>query len=167
LSQPLAIELVPCTRQNMKITTRGCVKLFHSVAEKMPDPWEARSACIACPVGALRSGGRVNKAAAGVEAWRKCCSRCQRAGRRVIAGRFCCSCYNREREAVAECDRKGHRPRLADQIHATKIVVITDGAAKPKHFDRVLSAAEALVATAKTATGPMLFGWPPADLVAA
>ena len=167
MSASVSIELVPCTRRNMKITTCGCVRLFRSVAERMPEPWEARSACIACPVGAVRNGGPVNKAAEAVEAWRKCCSRCQAAGRRLIAGRFCCSCYNREREAVAERDRKGNRPRLADQIHAARIVVITDGAATPTHFDRLLSAAEALVATAKTATGPMCFGWPPADLVAA
>jgi hypothetical protein len=167
LSQPLAIELVPCTRQNMKITTRGCVKLFRSVADKMPEPWEARSACIACPVGAVRNGGPVNKAAAGVEAWRRCCSRCQAAGRRLIAGLVCVSCYNRSREAAIGRDRKGNRPRLADQIHTATINVIKDGAATPTRFDRVLSAAEALVATAKTATGPMVFGWPPAELAVA
>jgi hypothetical protein len=167
LNVSVAVELVPCTRRQMKLTTAGCVRLFNSVAEEKPKPWEARSACIACPAGAVRNGRRPNQAAEGVEAWRLCCTRCQAAGRRMIAGSLCVSCYNRDREAAVGRDRKGHRPRLADQIHAARIVVIRDGTATPTHFNRVLNAAEALVATAKSATGPLLFGWPPAELAEA
>src|SRR5690242_4761066 len=89
-----------CDRQRMTLSTASCAKLWDSAQRKKPEPWESRFACRNCPVGAAHAGKQVEPMAAVVDELRQVCPRCTRWAGRLINGRLCVSCYNREREVL-------------------------------------------------------------------
>ena len=84
---------------------------------------------------------------------------------RIINGRFCASCYNRDLEARKGADRKGHRPILCDALHPMAVVRTEGDEVATITAQRVLSATEVMIATAKMAKAPLVFGWSPAGAV--
>lgn len=156
------VVMVTCDRRNVRLTSSGCARMYLSAKAERPAQWEARAACVGCASGAARAGQPINGAEVAALAWRACCSRCRAGGRRLISGDLCISCWNRNREARIGRDRKGHRPRLADALHTTTIVVTEGEAARLVTEHGVLTAAEVMVRAAKKATRPLLFGWPAA-----
>ncbi len=159
-------ELVPCPPMRSRMTERACVRMWTSTKEKPPAPHEARAACITCPLGAQRSGIDVAKAeadaraAALAETMSHLCPRCQRVAARLIRGRHCISCYNRDREARIGRNAKGTRPRLADLIHPEAVVV----GSRVVVVEHVVSRTEALVVAARQAGPGVLIGVPPLSL---
>ena len=96
----MGLEMVSCDRRRMTLTRTGCASLYRSAATTTVKPWEGRAACVGCALGAARAG--LPTAAAGPAApvgshW---CVRHEGPAERVIQGRVCVSCYNREREAL-------------------------------------------------------------------
>ncbi len=144
----------------MRLTTAGCARLFLSTRDRRPCPWEGRRACVGCQIGVVNAGGQpAGPVELAAEIWKDCCSRCQVSGSRLVGGHLCVSCYNRDREARAGRNAKGTRPGLADAIHPVTIIMTRAGEVERLHADRVLSAAELMVAAAKATTSPMMFGW--------
>lgn len=73
----------------------------------------------------------------------------------MIRNRFCVSCYNRDREVAKGRNAKGGRPSLA--LRDVELAVERDGAIRPVRHRQVASAAEAMLAEARRATGPLAF----------
>ena len=153
--------LFTCAGRQLRLTPAGCARLYNSTLLDPPQPWEGRAACIGCTMGARNAGGHVNAAELAAKAWTGCCQRCQIRDSRIINGRLCASCYNRDLEAKKGADRKGHRPILCDALHSIVVVQTQGDAATTITAERVLSAAEVLIAAAKTAKVPLAFGWSP------
>jgi hypothetical protein len=154
------VELFFCKQTSMRLTMAGCARLFLSTRDRRPRPGEGRRACVGCQIGVVNAGGQpAGPVELAAEIWKDCCSRCQISGSRLVGGHLCVSCYNRDREAAIGKDRKGRRPVLADAIHPMEIVMTRAGEVERLHADRVLSAAEMMVAAAKATTSPMVFGW--------
>ena len=80
---------------------------------------------------------------------------------RLINGRLCVSCYNREREALIGKNAKGGRPMICDVLHTERLAVI-DGSGSGSVIEAgpVVGIVEAIVAMMRTATGPLAFGRP-------
>ena len=160
-----ALEMMQCAPRNMTLSRPGCARLWLSAngnPENRPKPWEGRSACIVCPVGAANAGRVQSPVAGAVDALRLICPRCERLAQRLIHKRLCISCYNREREVRIGRNAKGGRPHLTDRLGGVAIAV-TDciGATRVRAVEAV-SAAEAMIAAARKATGWLAFGRPAA-----
>lgn len=154
-------ETFRCERQRMTLTPAGCARLW--VAAKQPgvQPWDGKWVCRGCPIGAQNAGAsaaEVSKSVA-ADALRTVCPRCpQRRSTRLIDGKLCISCYNRDREAARGRNCKGNPPRLMAVLHTRSVVV--DGA--PRAFDRVTGMVEVLIRAAKAAAGaPVVIGLAP------
>ena len=152
--------LVDCPPMKSRMTAAGCVRLWRSGQERPPAPHEARSACMTCALGPQRAGidvasaERQARAAALAAAMRQLCPRCERVAGRLINGRFCISCYNRDREARIGRNAKGTPPSIAARIHAATLAV-APGAEPPRVIavERVVSRIEAIAVAARQA-GP-------------
>jgi hypothetical protein len=94
-------DLFACARHNMRLTATGCARMWLTTRDlqNAPKPWEGRSGCTTCPVGATHAGQALSPVAAYALAVRKICPRCRRVAERLVHGRLCISCYNRDREA--------------------------------------------------------------------
>ena len=161
------LVMMRCDRIELTLSTAGCARLFRKAADHDPAPWEAKSACRFCPVGAANAGVTVAPMAKARHTLKAFCPRCQRPGLRLISGHYCVSCYNRTREVVAGVDAKGKRPGFADAVH-TEIMCVAEGdAVEVRVAPRVSSRLEAMLAMAKRATAPMHFGVAPLNLEAA
>ena len=100
VATPANLQMVTCEARQMRLTQTGCAKLFLSTLASPPKGWEGRSKCATCAVGAARAGRTLPPARGLTFATASWCFRCEKNAERVIHGRLCISCYNREREAV-------------------------------------------------------------------
>ena len=148
-----APEMMRCDRRNMTLTTPGCIRLWKSAQESRPAEHEGRYECLTCPIGAANAGVTISPVADLVEALRTICPRCRRRSARMIAGRLCVSCYNRDREVVIGKNCKGHRPLLADVLHGERLAIIGGGNVEVGEFAAVTSSIEVMVAAARSASG--------------
>jgi hypothetical protein len=119
-------------------------------------PWEGRAHCVGCPVGAVNAGERIEDATAAryEAALRKFCPRCSRPASRLINGRFCVSCYNRDREVARGRNCKGNPPKVvAARLHAVELWAGN----RIEAFPAVTSRSEAILLAAKHARGPAFY----------
>lgn len=95
------IELFRCETQRLDLTKASCAN-FHIRRHT--------ASCAGCLIGAHHAG----RSAPTETATRNECVRCQRqdGARRLIHGRICVSCFNRQGEVIRGHDRKGNTPRL-------------------------------------------------------
>ena len=155
------LEMFACAKRRLSLTRRGCAALWTSAKQKPPAPWDSRAACVGCNVGARHAGQpEAPELSAAVEAWRRVCPRCRRVAFRMIAGRLCVSCYNRDREVAIGCDRKGSRPGLTDRLHAVSLCVTDGSKVRTICYASVLDLPEAMIAATRTATRPLIFSLP-------
>lgn len=83
---------------------------------------EPGSSCAGCPIGAAHAG----KPLAPPPQLHPPCLRCGQNGRRLIGGVLCCSCFNRQREAILARNAKGSPPlsimqRLCEAVALIKL----------------------------------------------
>ena len=96
--------------------------------------------CKDCAIGAANAGRPIPENTR----FSALCQRCRTTGNRLVSGRLCISCYNRELEFKKGKDRRGKKPSL--QLHM--VTALVDG--KPL-TDLALSFVEMAVKAAKTA----------------
>ena len=155
--------MMRCLPRNMTLSKPGCARLWISAndGDRRPQPWEGRSACVVCPVGAASAGRTQSPVAGAVDAIRLTCPRCERPAQRLIHGRLCVSCYNREREVRIGKNRKGQPPRkLPGQLHGVGIV-ITDSTGATRIRQIVATCpVEVMIGAAQRARGWLAFSRP-------
>lgn len=148
-------EMFDCVARSLRLTKKGCAKLWESARDDPPQPHEGRFSCRSCAVGAANAGKPHDQFAAIRDELRPFCVRCQKVSDRIIGGRFCPSCYNRDREVRIGKNAKGGFPnRVASTLAPVRILVTRDGASKVEE-QLAAGAEEVIIATAKTARGPM------------
>ncbi len=163
-----------CERQRATLSTTACARMWRTAQERAapPQPWESLAHCYGCPIGARHAGRPDLVPFAPATALRLICPRCTRQAARLIHGRLCISCYNRELEARKGRNAKGSRPRLCAVLHAAELAVIEGdggGAGTVRHVRQapVVSLAEAMLTIARAAKAPLAFGRAVADATAA
>lgn len=123
-----------CKLLRATLTTTACASKYRKAKEK-----GSASVCAHCATGAEHAG---EKPRAEFSA-RECC-RCGRTDLRLIGGYRCVNCFNRELEKIKGANAKGQPPVHAAPVYAMDVYV--PGSRRRMHFDRVCSAAEAIVA---------------------
>ncbi len=162
MSSANAPPLFRCPRQAMTLTAAGCARLWSSAQAKKPAPYEGRAHCFTCPIGARHAGKPEAALFEPVQELKAYCPRCRRVAGRLINGRWCISCYNRQREAEKGRNAKGGVPKLAHRVHAIRVAMVAaDAAAIVRELPAVTSMAEAMLYLAQQAKGPVQFGVAP------
>lgn len=159
---PVTPELCGCERHDMRLTHTACVRLWQSCKDRRPAPWEGRAECVTCRTGAERAGYPAPPPTL-ADGLRHVCARCLAVRDRMV-GRYCISCYNRNREAQIGRNGKGTRPGLADRLHTVRLTVGNGGSARTISFEHVTGRLEAMMISAKASTGPVYLGrarWTP------
>ena len=165
-------ELVPCPPMRSRMTERACIRMWTSTQDKPPGLHEARTACLTCTLGAQRAGVDVAaaeaqaRAAALAEKMRHVCPRCERVTPRLIKGKLCVSCYNRDREARIGRNAKGTPPvRIIGRIRNEHLAVAGQaGEVRLVVVEHVASRVEAAAIAARQAGPGALIGVPPLEL---
>lgn len=121
------MELIPCERRSLWQSAEACRDDWLRARHRRPEPWQSRWHCLNCPIGAARAGRSVALAGSEVlETTRTICVRCQRPVSRIVGGRFCVSCYNRDRELLRGRNGKGAVPTVLIRrydLHDRQVVV--------------------------------------------
>lgn len=165
--------LFRCDRQAMTLSRAGCARLWNSLKDKPPQPFEGRWHCRACPIGAEHAGVAAPQVQADTEAaaiaLEGLCPRCGGRGNRLIGGHHCVSCYNRGREIARGRNRKGNPPKVVmSRLGSVALQVSEAGAAhagETRGFVSVTGGREAMLTAAKAAKGqPLVFSRPRAVL---
>ena len=152
------LVMMRCEARTLTLSTAGCARMFNKAQEQQRSAWDAPNPCATCAIGAGHAGVDVKPMARATAALRHICPRCQRPSDRLIRGNHCISCYNRHREVVTGEYRKGTRPALADILHTAVVVVAEGEQMGARALPAVASRVEAMVAIAKGAVAPMIFG---------
>lgn len=154
-------DLFTCARRSLVLTRQGCATLFAGANRRgnRPQPWEGRAACVQCPVGARHAGVVLIRQPGNHPDLGTVCPRCNNPERRLIWNRLCASCDARAGEAKRGRNGKGTRPGLLDRLTVRTIRVQSTQAAS-LHRLTVVSLTEALVATARATTVPLIIGRP-------
>ncbi|HYD68502.1 hypothetical protein [Azospirillum sp.] len=155
-----SLNLFRCERRSCSLSVTSCAASWQAAQRKRPEPWEGLWHCRSCPVGAASAGKPMPVATVTGDALSCICPRCQRSAARIIKGRLCVSCYNREREVIKGRNAKGTIPRLTAKLHRQVLAVNDGNAVRVEVFDRVASRVEAMLAIARTSTGSVAFGRP-------
>jgi hypothetical protein len=154
------VDLFTCELHSMRLTTRGCARLWTAARAKRPEAWEGVSLCYTCPVGAGNAGEVMPTAAGAMDAIRCLCPRCRRASDRIIGGRLCISDYNRQREVRVGRDAKGNVPRLTSRIGSRAVLVTDQNGTRRQRVGDVVDFGEAVLVLARTSAWACSFARP-------
>lgn len=156
------LELFTCQALAARVTTRGCATLWSSGEKHPPRPDESRARCIGCETGARNAGVDVEAArrAARASELAGICVTCTRGGGRLIRGRHCVSCYNRQREVSRGMDARGRAPRFAARYGTVTLLVGSGADPASQSFHMVTGLPEAILTAAKLSNGAAIqVGW--------
>jgi len=115
-----------CAPYQATISTDACAGRFGVAQTARDEALEAVLHCRTCIVGAAHSGRTVTRFAALYGSL--ICPRCGKGTTRMIGGRRCVSCYNREREVRAGRDARGNPPIGLRAPRGVTIQAVIDGA---------------------------------------
>ena len=102
------LQLFRCHAQHLDLSREACAS-FHLRRHTV--------ACARCPIGAAHAG----RSAPPRHQGESTCARCERIGQRIVRGRLCVSCFNREAEVERGYNRKGVPPQLV--LYAADLLV--------------------------------------------
>ena len=116
-------------------------------------------ACRSCPVGASHAGSAFVAMSRLFGA--KLCPRCRFGATRIIGGRVCVNCYNREREMACGRNARGNEPTklLEHPLHAVDYLVVIDGTPYRRRAERVTDLLEPTLRTLMTQKGTVAFAF--------
>jgi hypothetical protein len=113
-------QFFPCDQQRSTISTEACAANWRKARDLPAGYPGALFPCVGCKVGAAHAGEEV------VERSRlfgsDLCARCRRGGMRVIGGKLCVSCWNRNMEYQKGRNSKGRPVTFA--FNARRLGVI-------------------------------------------
>lgn len=171
-----ALSFFRCEPHKATVSTKGCAGRWseaqrlasskpvrHVVGDDlgMADlaPQPRYDACRSCPLGAAHAGASHVKHSRFFQA--AICSRCRRGSTRMIGGRFCPSCYNRNRELKVGRNARGNAPSELLIIRAPRPVEYRaeiDGVAMHVRTQGA-DLLEPVFQTLRTLRGAMTFGF--------
>lgn len=160
----LLLELFTCLHHmgELRITPTTCAGMWTRARRDHEDALVRLAPCVGCTTGAGHAGAKVMPAAPAQPASNGlACARCGGGnGRRLLGGRLCISCYNRQREYEAGRNARGGPPAHHRPLFCVVVGAVGDaGDVQPVRVGPVASPIEALL-TVSRATGVTRFGRP-------
>lgn len=157
-ANPLApgLRFFRCEPYRATLSMPGCATRWRQAQEATGAAAESLTPCRGCKIGAAHAGERAVSYSALFGAL--ICPRCRRGGSRMIGGRVCISCYNREREARAGKNARGTAP-IKLQLRAVEYREVVDGQARRVRAEGVVDLMEPVVQTLRTTKGETFFAF--------
>jgi hypothetical protein len=146
-----------CSAYGCTMSTEACAGRFQAAQTAKDEALFPIEKCRQCAIGAVHAGTSVVHRSRIFE--RKICPRCLKGTTRIIGGRRCVSCYNREREMRIGRNRKGTPLVRVRPLHPVSIGYSVDGIYNElvtMAVDRV----EAVAHIIRTKTGSIFFSRP-------
>lgn len=101
--------------------------------------------CRRCPLGAQHAGVEFVPSAVVIDS--KVCPRCRRPAERLIHGRLCVSCYNRDRERKIGRNAKGAKPKYLPCVHQLEVLARVKDAKPVVRQEVCVDGVEGMIAT--------------------
>ena len=155
-----SLKFFRCEPHAATLSMGGCGARWRAAQVATGDVQEGTHACRTCPIGAAHAGSphvtcsRLYGAAL--------CPRCRFGATRIIGGRICVNCYNREREMISGRNSRGNVPTklLATRpLHAVEFAISVDGHVEYRRVSGVVDQTEAMLQILRTTTGRLTFGF--------
>jgi hypothetical protein len=143
-----------CLPMAATITAGACAANWRASQER---DVERLLKCRTCTIGAVHAG----ETAASLSPLRgaKVCARCLTGTTRLIGAWLCVSCYNREREWVAQRNAKGRIPTRMAPLHRRALKVIEAGDARVVTRDLTVGLEELMVAALRDSAKATVFAF--------
>jgi hypothetical protein len=121
-----AAPMFDCRPYRAKLLTTACAKRWRQAQKAKGYAAEAVECCRGCSIGAAHAGEAVVRYSTLYDS--TICPRCGRgSARRLVGGRRCIGCYNREREFVRGRNGKGSKPVHAIPLHRRTVRYAVEG----------------------------------------
>ncbi|MDD1003603.1 MULTISPECIES: hypothetical protein [Pseudomonas] len=143
-----------CTRRQASLQVETCSGMWQEANGKNPPDRLAQ--CKSCPVGATHA----DEVAFDVSSlWGSgLCARCHRGGFRLVAGDLCVSCWNRAREVLKGCNRRGKAPKNHPSLAPRTIRILVNGAPVLITREHSVRTEELIIAALRDSARQPLFG---------
>lgn len=161
-------EPVACSARALTLSARACAADWRRAQAVKPLPWLSLYHCRGCTLGAAHAGRPLAAAVqvTQLDEVRRLCVRCHQPARKILHGRYCVSCYNRDRELAAGKNGRGTEPSLLRErypLHTVEIRYRPVNGGDWRHtrpVERAASALEAMLILLRRESSPLLFGRP-------
>lgn len=150
--EEMPLFLCPRHPGGLRLTENGCANGWRR-AKKLRG-----GCCLGCAIGARHAGAAV-EASRPAAAADRLCGRCLGLARRLVYGRICVSCANRDYELRKGKNAKGRAPVKARAVFPMTICFLRldEKAIVCRSYDRVASLIEAEVGTVRREGGTVYF----------
>lgn len=152
------LKLFPCSRLRATMSQGGCAKRWATAQVAKGQQAEAFEACRSCAIGASHAGlAHVHHSPFYGAA---ICPRCEEGNTRIIGGRLCINCYNRERELLAGRNARGNRPRYVSAeapLRSLDLRISINGRARRERIERVTGTREVVLQRLRATRGQVAF----------
>jgi hypothetical protein len=150
-----------CQRYHARLSTTACASRWRSAQRARGEAADQFARCRGCTIGAQHAGERhfARSKIYGCEV----CPRCG-GGARMIAGRLCISCYNRELEFRRGRNGKGTKPTIFLPERRVGVLLDFDDPGERRRFDVIaefaFDAVEVATQILRVAVGKVAFTAP-------
>lgn len=144
----------------LTLSVGSCAKSWQDGNGSDPDKRMRFHHCTRCPQGAIHAGC-ATLAVVNPYYMRKRCPRCDRPSQRMIGGRICVSCYNRELEVLKGRDGRGKVPKNLPQVHAEAVAMVVNGRFACVQVAYAVDLLEAQLVVLRKTEGEVRFGFHP------
>ena len=144
-----------CQPYRAKLSTAACARRWR---EAQTDRGAKFEKCRGCPIGAAHAGETAVYYSKLYDA--NMCTRCGRGtSRRMIFGRLCISCYNREREFIRGRNAKGTVPRKHQLARRTIRYAVEGGGVHTLTIEHTADIEELMLAVLRKTRGRVQFAF--------
>ncbi len=156
------LRMFECKRipGNLTLSVASCAKSWKDGNGSDPDKRMRFHHCTRCQQGAIHAGCGT-QSVVNPYYMRKRCPRCDRPSARMIGGRICVSCYNRELEVLKGRDGRGKTPKNLPQVHPEAVAMVVNGRFACVQVSYATDALEATLQVLRKTEGDVRFGFHP------
>jgi hypothetical protein len=122
----VSVETFICERHlgGLTLTPNGCAGLWRRAMKSKGEYSAAVRPCVGCLTGA-ENAGEVNRYVRLPDSLDKVCVRCLRGATKMVYGKLCISCYNRQREVLKGRNARGGVPCEAKALRQVSVIEIS------------------------------------------
>ena len=148
------IDRFACARLHATLPVPACASMWRQANEKADD---RHITCRGCPIGAGHAG--IHNASLSPIFGVLVCSRCHRGATRLVCGRLCVSCKNREYEFIRGRNARGQYPSRLRPLAPRTLNYWSNGHALSLHRPLAVSTTELIVDLLRDARHRVILTW--------
>lgn len=149
------LQFFRCEPMRANLSTAACASNYKASLKK--SELERLHHCRNCPIGAMHAGETFVRTSSYYGS--NICARCHRPSMRIIKGRLCVSCQNREYEYLKGRNAKGSRPVKLSRLDPRRVRCQIGRKIIDRRIEHSDSMEEVLLTVLRNAQGAVRFGY--------